>query len=68
MTNQNSCLIYEQLVKIGDREESVLAYVRGRIIENSQEAIESEHFTQINQETLISLLSLEKLSIDEIDL
>ena len=68
LTNENSCLIYEQLVRIGDREESALAYVRGRIIENSQEAIESEHFTQINQETLISLLSLEKLSIDEIDL
>ena len=68
LTNENSCLIYEQLVKIGDREESALAYVRDRIIESTKEVFESEHFTQISQEMLISLLSLEKLSIDEIDL
>ena len=38
------------------------------IIENSQKTLESEHFTQIDQETLISLLSLDRLSVDEIDL
>ena len=38
------------------------------IIENSLEVFESEHFTQIDQETLISLLSLEELLIPEIDL
>ena len=65
---ENSCLIYEQLVKIGDREKSTLAYVRNTIMKTSDEVFESDHFTQISQEMLISLLSLEKLSIDEIDL
>ena len=66
----NSCLIYEQLIRIGDSEltvQTLLARVRS-VIMMSKEAIESEHFRRIDQETLISLLSLEKLSIDEIDL
>ena len=63
----NSCLIYDQLIKIGDPVQTSLAHVRNTIIEN-EEAFESEHFTQIDQETLISLLSLDELSIDEFDL
>ena len=67
--NAESCwLIYDQLMKIGEREELPLASVRARIIENSQEAIQSDHFKQIDQETLISLLSLDELRIAEIDL
>ena len=65
---ESSCLIYDQLVKIGDREEIRLADVRTAMIENSRETIESEHFKQIDQETLISLLSLDQLNIDEVDL
>ena len=65
---ESSCLIYDQLIKIGEREEISLASVRTVIIENSQTTFESDHFTQIDQETLISLLSLDELSIDEIDL
>ena len=65
---ENSCLIYDQLIKIGEREEISLASVRTVIIENSPEAFGSEHFTQIDRETLISLLSLDELSIAEIDL
>ena len=65
---KSSCLIYDQLVKIGEREEIRLAEVRSVIIENSRETIESEHFKQIDQETLISLLSLDELDIDEADL
>ena len=65
---ENSCLIYDQLIKIGEREEILLADVRTIIIENSQKAFASEHFTQIDQETLISLLSPNKLNIAEIDL
>ena len=42
--------------------------MRRWIIENIKKVFESEHFKQISQEMLISLLSLEKLSIDEIDL
>ena len=65
---ESSCLIYDQLMKIGDREEISLADVRTVIIENSKDAFESKHFRQIDQETLISLLSLDELSIAEFDL
>ena len=65
---ESSCLIYDQLMKIGDREEISLAYVRTMIVENSKAALESEHFTQIDQETLIGLLSLDKLAVHEDDL
>ena len=64
----SSCLIYDQLVKIGDREEIPLAEVRTVAIEQTQETFESEHFKHIDQETLINLLSLDQLSIDEFDL
>ena len=65
---KSSCLIYDQLVKIGEREEIRLADVRTVIIENSRVTIGSDHFPQIDQQTLISLLSLDKLDIDEVDL
>ena len=65
---KSSCLIYDQLVKIGEREEIRLADVRTAMIKNSRETIESEHFKEIDQETLISLLSLDRLNIDEADL
>ena len=65
---KSSCLIYDQLVKIGEREEIRLDELRSVIIKNSQETIGSEHFTKIDQETLISLLSLNQLDIDEADL
>ena len=42
--------------------------MRTLIIEETQKAFQSKHFTQIDQETLISLLSLDELNIDEIDL
>ena len=62
----NIFLIYDQLVKI-DTAEELLAQAR-TIIERSKVTFASEHFTQIGQETLISLLSLEELNIDEFDL
>ena len=62
---KSSCLIYDQLIKIGEREEIPLAQVRTMIIEKSKETLESDHFTQIDRETLISLLSLDELSIGE---
>ena len=65
---ESSCLIYDQLVKIGDREEIPLTEVRTVIIENTPEAFGSENFTRIDQETLISLLSLKELTIKEVDL
>lgn len=65
---ENSCLIYQQLVKIENRENIPLAEVRTLIMENSWAIFESEHFRQTDQETLISLLSLDVLSIDEFDL
>ena len=68
LNTESSCLIYDQLVKIGEREEIRLAEVRSLIIENSRETIGSEHFTQVDQETLTSLLSLDRLNIDELDL
>ena len=68
LSAESSCLIYDQLIKIGEREGISLASVRTTIIENSLKAFESEHFTQIDQETLISLLSLDELNIAEIDL
>ena len=68
LTARNSCLIYDQLMKIGEREEISLADVRTVIIGSSKEAFESGFFTRIDQETLINLLSLDKLSIDEFGL
>ena len=68
LDEESSCLIYDQLIKIGEREEIPFASVRTMIIEHSQKTLESEHFTQIDQETLISLLSLDQLSVDEINL
>ena len=63
----NICVIYDQLVKI-EMEEELMARARTVVIERSKEVFGSEHFTQIGQETLISLLSLEELNIDEFDL
>ena len=68
LDEESSCLIYDQLIKIGEREAIPFASVRTMIIEHSQKTLESEHFTQIDQETLISLLSLDQLSVDEINL
>ena len=65
---ESSCLIYDQLIKIGEREEISLAHVRTVTIENSRATFDSEHFTHVDQETLISLLSLDELSIDENEL
>ena len=65
---KNSYLIYDQLVKIGEREEIPLVSVRDVLSNNSWVIFESEHFTQTDQGTLISLLSLDELSIDELDL
>ena len=68
LTAESCCLIYDQLMKIGEHEELSLASVRTVIIEGSEATFKSDHFTQIDQETLISLLSLDELSIDEFDL
>ena len=68
LDTKNSCLIYDQLIKIGEREQVSLDCLRTTIITNSKWAFESEYFTQIDQETLISLLSLDELSINEFDL
>ena len=68
LCTKNSCPIYEQLIKIGDPEESSLVYVRTWIIEDSKKVFKSSRFTEIDQETLISLLSLDKLSIAEFEL
>ena len=68
LNSKSSFLIYDQLVKIGEQEESPLASVRAQIIENSRKLFESEDFTEIGQETLISLLSLDELKIAEFDL
>ena len=65
---ESSCLIYDQLIKIGEREELSLADVRTMIIEISKATLESDHFKQIDQETLIGLLSLDELSVTEDDL
>lgn len=43
-------------------------HVLSMVIEKSKAMFESDHFMQIDQETLISLLSLDKLMIDEIGL
>ena len=68
LTAENSCLIYDQLIKIGGPMEISLALVGAVIMENSKQAFESEYFKQIEQETLIRLLSLDELSIDEFHL
>ena len=65
---ESSCLIYDQLIKIGEREEIPLPQVRTAVIEGGIKAFQSEHFMQIDQETLISLLSADELAVDEIDL
>ena len=64
---KNSCLVYEQLIKIGNPEEIPFTHVKAMLMENSIQTFTSEHFTQIDQETLISLLSLKELSISEFD-
>ena len=68
LSARSSCLIYDQLIKIGDPESSSLAQVRTMIIKKSKRAFESERFTQIDQTTLIHLLSFDKLSICEFHL
>ena len=64
----NNCLVYEQLIQIGDMEAALLELIQTVIMESSKEAFASEHFTKIDQETLISLLSLKELRIAEFDL
>lgn len=49
------------------KENEWLPYVRTKIIENIRESLESSHFTQISQDALISLLSVDELKIAEID-
>ena len=68
LNSKNSCLIYDQLVKIGERVEVWRKFVKGQITNNSRAFFESDHFTQIDQETLISFLSMDQLEIDEFDL
>ena len=63
-----SCLIYDQLMKIGEREEISLASVRTTIIEGKETPFQSDYYLEIDQETLISLLSLDELRVAEIDL
>ena len=65
---KNSCLIYDQLIKIGDPVQTSLDEVKSMIVKNRKEAFESEQFTEIDQETLISLLLLDELTIAEFDL
>ena len=52
--------------KLG-KNESALNYVRTLIVMNTKVAFESEYFTKIGQDTLIDILHLEFLIIDEID-
>ena len=68
LTSESSCLIYDQMMKIGEREELPLADVRTRIIEGGEATFQNDLFPLIDQETLISLLSLDELRIAEIDL
>lgn len=59
-------MINDQLIRI-QKDEIWSGYMRSKIVEYSRETFESAYFTQIHQQTLISLLSLDELKIAEID-
>ena len=65
---ESSYLIYDLLVKIGEHEEMPLNDVQDMIIHFIIATLKSDHFTQIDQETLINLLSLDRLHVTKIDL
>lgn len=63
-----SCQIYGQLAKIGEREQTSLDIVKFRITKETPVAFQGKCFMEIDQESLIGLLSLDELNIPEIDL
>ena len=66
LNESNCCLIYDQLVKL-PKEEKALNRVRNLIEINSEAAFNNEFFTQITLDTLIDILEMKCLLIDEID-
>ena len=66
LNESNCCLIYDQLIKL-QKEESTLNYVRNLIELNSEAAFKNNYFSQIDQTTLIDILKMKSLNINEID-
>ena len=67
LNETNCCLIYDQLIKLG-KSESALNLVRTLIEINTETAFNTKYFTQISQDTLIDILQMKYLNIDEVDL
>lgn len=64
----NCCIIYDQLMKFPTDYVCVpLDQVETIIRCNSASAFKNKHFVKISQDTLLNLLSMDALSIDEID-
>ncbi|KAG4071509.1 hypothetical protein HA402_011663 [Bradysia odoriphaga] len=64
----NCCIIYDQLMKFPSECVCVpVDQVRTMIRHNSRVTFKNEYFVNISQETLVDLLNMDVLSIDEID-
>lgn len=67
MNNANCCLIYDQLIQI-PTETSFLDSIEMMIMKNTKIAFASDQFVKINRNTLIKILKLKYLEIDEIEI
>lgn len=64
----NCCIIYDQLLKMQTVDVLQLNDVRRMIQLNTEEAFMSRSFIEIDLHTLVDILSLDDLNIDEIDI
>lgn len=64
----NCCLVYDQLLKLPNENVLKLNYVKRMIQLHAKKAFKSESFTKIHLKTLVSILELHHLNIDEIDI
>ncbi|XP_037035621.1 BTB/POZ domain-containing protein 6-A-like [Bradysia coprophila] len=68
LNESNCCIIYDQLMKFPSEYLCVpVDQVRTMIRYNSGVAFNDEYFVDISQETLVDLLNMDALSLDEID-
>ena len=63
-----NCLIYDQLIKNQKANPLILDPVKCFIKLNTKQVVENEFFTKIDEDTLLDLLTMDGLSISEIEL
>lgn len=66
LSTSNCCIIYDQLIKFPTEYIGPLDQVKKLIRCNSESAFKNKYFVNISQETLVDLLSMDGLTMEEI--